>query len=113
MSWQCHATIKVELKTLAVQFSAGHPWPSGEYFLALPVAPFHAGMSPLEDSNSPEQAPGQAAGGNVLPLNLLAFGSWAGTDTEPTHSLFCIIVPHPLCPCTCLVLLVTYSDKCI
>lgn len=80
-------------------------------FLGTSVAPFHAGMSPLEDSNSPEQAPGQAAGGKVLPLHLLVFGSWAGTDTEPTHSLFCIIVPRPLCPCTSLVLLVTYSDK--
>lgn len=111
MSWHCHATIKVELKTYAIQFSAGHPWPSGEYFLALPVAPFHAGVSPLGDSPSRSLTWFPFRGVEVLPLRLLVSGSWSVTDTEPTHSLFCIVVPHALCPCTSLVLLVTYSDK--
>lgn len=110
MSWQVHATTEVELKTYAIQFSAGHPWPSGEYFLALPVAPFQAGVSPLGDS--PSRSLAWCLFRRVKVLHYIYWCLRPGqSQTLNRHTLFCIVVPHPLCSCTSLVLLITYSDK--
>lgn len=113
MSWQLDVPVKVGLKTYPIQFSAGL-WSvspvlqvnlSWHFQLLLSIQ----GVTTRWLSSSPTWCLFRIV--KVLPLHLLVFGSWSERNTEPTHSLVFLVVAHPLCPNTSLVLLVTYSDR--